>query len=106
MKIRLLAVIVASGLALASTLVEARGPGGGQSMGGGYGIGPAQTQQANMPRVVPRTRSVPVPRIRSAFKVVEGISGAFLPFRRSLGRSRRTCPRLFSTDAWTIENRQ
>jgi len=48
MKIKLLAVIVASGLALASTLVEARGPGGGQSMGGGYGSAPAQTQQGNM----------------------------------------------------------
>jgi hypothetical protein len=48
MKIKLLAVIAASGLALASTLVEARGPGGGQSMGGGYGNAPAQTQQGNV----------------------------------------------------------
>ena len=49
MKIKLLAVIAASGLALASTLVEARGPGGGQSsMGGGYGNAPAQTQHGNV----------------------------------------------------------
>jgi membrane protein involved in colicin uptake len=48
MKSKLLAVIAASGLALASTLVEARGPGGGQSMGGGYGNAPAQTQQGNV----------------------------------------------------------
>ena len=49
MKIKVLAVLVSCGLALASTLVEARGPGGGQStMGGGYGNAPAQTQQGNV----------------------------------------------------------
>lgn len=48
MRSRLLAVIAASGLALASNLVEARGPGGGQSaMGGGYGHAPAQVQGQN-----------------------------------------------------------
>jgi hypothetical protein len=49
MKIKLLAVIAASSLALASTLAEARGPGGGQSsMGGGYGNAPAQGQNGNV----------------------------------------------------------
>ena len=49
MRIKLLAVIATSGLAVASTLAEARGPGGGQSsMGGGYGNAPAQTQQGTM----------------------------------------------------------
>jgi len=70
MKIKVLAVIVFSGLALASTLVEARGAGGGQStMGGGYGNAPAQTQQGNMPpgrtEEQERIRSQEQERIRS-----------------------------------------
>jgi hypothetical protein len=52
MRTKLIAVIAVSSFALASSLVEARGPGGGQApMGGGYGNSGAQGQSGNMSQI-------------------------------------------------------